>query len=104
MEGLSNLQQPQTEQKSKHLILIIKFVPSFHAIIIIKFSQVLKDRHLLVCILVITGVAVLLLLIETVVPQLRGSVTQERDQEQPSGKTVCQLDSRPVVSAMATTP
>jgi hypothetical protein len=52
------------------------------------FSQVLKDWHLLVCILVITGVAVLLLLIETVIPQLRASVTQERDQERPSGKTV----------------
>ena len=85
------LQQPKTEQKSKHLTLIIKLDPQLSCDN--QFSQVLKDWHLLVCILVITGVAVLLLLIETAVPQLCGSVTQEKDQEQPSGKTVHQLYS-----------
>ena len=42
----------------------------------------------MIFILIITGVAVLLLLLETAIPQLRGLVTQERDQEHPSGKTV----------------
>ena len=56
---------------------------------IIVYVQVLKDRHLLLFILIITGVAVLLLILETAIPYLRGSVSQERDQEDPDGKTVC---------------
>ena len=40
-------------------------------------------------ILAVTGVAVLLLLLETAVPYLRGSITLERDMENLSGETVC---------------
>ena len=50
--------------------------------------QVLKDWHLLVATMVVTGTSVLLLLLETAIPQLRGKVTQEVDQENPSGMTV----------------
>ena len=50
--------------------------------------QVLKDWRLLVATMVVTGTSVLLLLLETAIPQLRGKVTQEVDQESPSGMTV----------------
>ena len=50
--------------------------------------QILKDPHLVVIILVVTGVAVLLLLLEAAVPQLRGTITLERDIENPTGQTV----------------
>lgn len=50
--------------------------------------QRLKDQHVMVIILAVTGVAVLLLLLETAIPYLRGSITQERDMENLSGETV----------------
>ena len=50
--------------------------------------QVYKDKHLFILILIITGAAVVLVLLETAVPYLRGSISQERDQEHPDGKTV----------------
>ena len=37
----------------------------------------------------ITGVGVVLLILGSAVPQLRGYVMQERNQENPSGITVC---------------
>ena len=52
-------------------------------------TQVFKDRHLLILILIITGVAVALVFLERSIPYLRGSVSKELDQEQPFGKTVC---------------
>ena len=42
----------------------------------------------MVIILAMTGIAVLLLLLETAVPYLRGSITLERDVETLSGETV----------------
>ena len=42
----------------------------------------------MVIILAVTGIAVLLLLLELVVPYLRGSITLEREVENPSGETV----------------
>ena len=42
----------------------------------------------MVIILAVTGIAVLLLLLESAVPYLRGSITLERDMENPSGETV----------------
>ena len=42
----------------------------------------------MVIILVVTGIAVLLLLLETAVPYLSGSITLERDMENLSGETV----------------
>ena len=36
----------------------------------------------------VTGLTLFLLVLETAIPQLRGKVTQEVDQENPSGKTV----------------
>ena len=50
--------------------------------------QILKDSQLVVIILVVTGVAVLLLLLEAAVPHLRGAITLERDIENPTGQTV----------------
>ena len=50
--------------------------------------QVYKDWHLFVIILVITGIAVLLLLLETAIPYLRGTISHERDLEDPVGETV----------------
>ena len=50
--------------------------------------QVFKDWHLVIFIIIITGIAVLLLVVEVAIPQLRGSVQHVRDQEQPEGKTV----------------
>ena len=47
-----------------------------------------KDKHLFILILIITGAAVVLVLLETAVPYLSGSISQERDQEHPDGKTV----------------
>ena len=51
-------------------------------------TQLLKDRHVMVIILAVTGIAVLLLLLELAVPYLRGSITLEREVENPSGETV----------------
>ena len=66
-----------------------------HALLYLKVKQatatlqLLKDQHVMVIILAVTGVAVLLLLLETAVPYLRGSTTLERDMENPDGETVC---------------
>ena len=38
--------------------------------------------------LAITGISVLLLLLESAIPHLRGRLTLERDLEDPSGQTV----------------
>ena len=43
---------------------------------------------MLIFIVIVGGIAVVLLFVETVIPQLRGSVTLERDLEHPSGRTV----------------
>ena len=51
--------------------------------------QILKDWHLFAATMALTGITVVLLLLETSIPYLRGNVTKERDQEHPSGKTVC---------------
>ena len=53
--------------------------------------QVLKDRHLIAVTIVVTGITILLLLLETSVPYLRGNVSQEIDQEHPTGRTVSLL-------------
>ena len=53
--------------------------------------QVLKDCHLVGATMALTGVTLFLLLLETAIPQLRGKVTQEVDQENPTGKTVSEL-------------
>ena len=50
--------------------------------------QVLRDWHLLAVTMVVTGTSVFLLLLETAIPQLRGKVAKEVDQENPSGMTV----------------
>ena len=50
--------------------------------------QILKDWHLVAITVIVTGVSILLLLLETSVPHLRGSITQEIDQEHPTGMTV----------------
>ena len=55
------------------------------------YIQRLKDQHVMVIILAVTGVAVLLLLLETAIPYLRGSITRERDMENLSGETVCNM-------------
>lgn len=55
----------------------------------LKFNiQVLKDCHLVAATMAVTGLTLFLLVLETAIPQLRGKVTQEVDQENPSGKTV----------------
>ena len=51
--------------------------------------QGFKDWQLLILILLVTGIAVLLLLLEESIPQLRGAVIRRRDEEHPYGKTVC---------------
>ena len=43
----------------------------------------------MVIIFAVTGIAIVLLLLETSVPYLRGSVALERDLENLSGETVC---------------
>ena len=50
--------------------------------------QVLKDWHLVTVTMVISGITVLLLLLEIAIPYLRGTVTAEIDLENPTGKTV----------------
>ena len=50
--------------------------------------QILKDWHLVAITVIVTSVTMLLLLLETSVPHLRGSITQEIDQEHPTGTTV----------------
>ena len=46
-----------------------------------------KEIHQ-VLILIVTGIAVVLVVLETAIPYLRGTINQERDQEDPDGKTV----------------
>ena len=53
--------------------------------------QGFKDWHLVIFIIIVTGIAVFLLVLEVAIPQLRGSVTRVRDQEQPEGRTVCTI-------------
>lgn len=50
--------------------------------------QVFKDWHLVIFILLVTGLTILLLVLEVTIPQLRGSVTRVRDLESPDGRTV----------------
>ena len=50
--------------------------------------QILKDWQLVAITVSVTSVTILLLLLETAVPHLRGKVTQEIDQEHPTGTTV----------------
>ena len=57
---------------------------------ILPHSQILKDWHLLATTMAVTGTTVFLLLLETSIPQLKGIVTQEVDQENPLGTTVNQ--------------
>ena len=56
-------------------------------------SQVLRDWHLLAVTVAVTGTSVFLLLLETAIPPLKGKVTQEVDQENPSGMTVSALSA-----------
>lgn len=51
-------------------------------------SQILNDWHLLSVTMGVSGMTVFLLVLETSIPQLRGEVTKEVDQENPSGMTV----------------
>ena len=55
--------------------------------------QIFKDWHLMVFTLVIAGIAVVLLFSGTVIPQLRGMITEARDLESPDGLSVCKLKS-----------
>ena len=50
--------------------------------------QKLKDRHMIVITLGVTGIAVLLLLLGTAIPSIWGNVTLERDGENSNGRTV----------------
>ena len=50
--------------------------------------QIFKDWHLMVFTLVVAGIAVLLLLFGTAIPQLRGMATETRDIESPGGLSV----------------
>ena len=43
--------------------------------------------------LVIAGIAVVLLFLGTVIPQLRGTITEARDLESSDGLSVCKLKS-----------
>ena len=55
--------------------------------------QIFKDWHLMMFTLVIVGIAVLLLFLGTVIPQLRGTIIEIRDLESPDGLSVCKLKS-----------
>ena len=57
------------------------------------YSQVLRDWHLLAVTMAVTATSILLLLLETAIPPLKGKVTQEVDQEHPSGMTVSALSA-----------
>ena len=72
-----------TASMGLHARAINNFVFSKHYI-----TKIFKDAHLVVMILTITGFAVVLLLLGTAIPQLRGTPTEERDSEFPSGFTV----------------
>lgn len=52
------------------------------------FLQALKDKYVVMIISLITGVAVFLLFLWTVIPPLRGMAVKERDDEDPDGETV----------------
>ena len=49
----------------------------------------MKDWHMIAAVLSITGIGVVILILGSAVPQLRGYVMQERNPENPSGITVC---------------
>lgn len=53
-----------------------------------QYAQILRDHHLIIIATVITGIAVLLLLLESAIPHIRGRLTLERDLEDPRGQTV----------------
>ena len=55
---------------------------------VINLLQIFKDWHLMVFILVLAGIAIFLLLLETAIPQLRGTATEIRDTESPNGLSV----------------
>jgi hypothetical protein len=48
----------------------------------------LKDWHLIVATLILTGISVVLLTLEAAVPQLRGEINLEEDGERAFGRTV----------------
>ena len=83
---------PKLNIKVSHADIHAKFETKYNIIVIHDLILVpvqgVKDWHILILIFIITGFAVLLLILEGAVPYLRGSVTRERDQEHPSGKTV----------------
>lgn len=62
------------------MLLFIDIIPQKH--------KVLKDWHLVGATLLVTGIALVLLLLEAAVPQLRGTVTRERDGERAQTRTV----------------
>ena len=55
------------------------------------FVQIFKDWHLMVFTLVVAGIALLLLLLGTAIPQLRGMITEARDLEFPDGLSVSSI-------------
>ena len=50
----------------------------------------MKDWHLIVAALILTGISVVLLTLEAAVPQLRGEINVEEDGERAFGRTVSQ--------------
>ena len=50
--------------------------------------QIMKDRHLFMIILMITGVSAFLLFLWTAIPSLRGMAVKESDDENSFGETV----------------
>ena len=52
------------------------------------YTQILKDWHLIAATLILTGISVILLILEAAVPQLRGTVSLEEDGERAFGRTV----------------
>ena len=54
-------------------------------------QQIFNDWHLVLIVLTITGISVLLLLLEFSIPMLRGTPKLEVDRENPIGHTVSHL-------------
>ena len=50
--------------------------------------QIFRDWHLMIFTVVVTGIALFLLLLRTLIPQLRGNVVLTRDSKRPDGLTV----------------
>ena len=55
---------------------------------ITNFLQILKDWHLIVATLILTGISVVLLTLKAAVTQLRGEVNLEEDGEHAFGRIV----------------